>query len=332
MIAARLHEEAPAGAVQEAGDFASWKRHIEQHLYQLAAALADDLPEGFADQISWSRDAFSARGQSSAPLEALVAIARETLRGSLPPDTHAAIDACYDAAEAALGAEAGEDEGYLDPDAPGGDLAVRYTAALRAGDEPAAQAVVLDALDAGLLTPQQAVHQVLVPALRELGREWHLNRLSIAEEHLATAVTQKLLARVLARNPLAEPNGKTVLLTAVAGNCHGFGIQIIAAEFELDGWRTLHLGTDMPAEDIADMAKHHGVDLVGIGATIDTQRHSVEACIRALRAARPEQKILVGGQAFEGARDAWKRCGADAFAGSAREAVLEGRRLVGLPT
>jgi methanogenic corrinoid protein MtbC1 len=331
MIAARLHEEAPLEAVHEAGDFASWKRHIEQHLYQLAAAVADGLPGGFADQVAWSRDAFAARGQSAAPLESLVAIARDTLHGSLPADTHPAIDACYDAAEAALGCATPAGPTYIDPHTPGGELATRYGAALRDGNEAAALQVVLSELDAGRMTPQQAVHEVLVPTLRELGREWHLNRLSIAEEHFATAVTQKLLARVLAQNPLAEPNGKTVLLTAVAGNCHGFGIQIIAAEFELDGWRTLHLGTDMPAEDIADMAKQFEVDLVGIGATLDTQRQAVQACVQALRAARPEQKILVGGQAFSDAKEAWKLCGADAFASSAREAVQEGRRLVGLP-
>jgi len=328
MIAARLHEEAPSA--QEAGDFASWKRHIEQHLYQLAAALADDLPGGFADQVAWSRDAFAARGQSCAPLENLIDIARETLHGSLPPDTHAAIDHCYDAARDALASQSKEHASHLDPDSPSGELALRYAAALRGGDEPAAVKSVLDALAEGLLTPPQAVHEVLVPTLREFGREWHLNQLSIAEEHFATAVTQKLLARVLAQNPLTEPNGKTVLLTAVAGNNHAFGIQIIAAEFELDGWKTLHLGIDMPAEDIADMANQHDVDLIGIGATLDTQRQMVQSCVDAIRRARPEQKILVGGQAFQGAEQAWKNCGADAFAGSAREAVDAGRKLVGL--
>lgn len=328
MIVSRLHEEAPDAAAG-IGDFDSWKRHVEQHLLQLAAALSDGAPQSFVKQILWSRDAFDARGQSSAALRSLLDVAQETLRENVP-NGEAALPPYYDAAREALDTTPEPAISYLDESAPHGPLAIRYLAALRGGDEPAAVEVVLGPLREETLTTEEAIHFVLVPALREIGREWHLNRLTIAEEHFATAVTQKLLSRTLAQSPTKEPNGKTVLLTAVAGDSHGFGIQIIAAEFELDGWRTICLGTDTPPEDLADMADQYDVDLVGIGATLDTQRQSVQACVQALRNSRPEQKILVGGQAFLGMDEVWQRCGADDFAPTAREALAKGRELVGL--
>ncbi len=328
MIASRLQEEA-SDAAASVGDFDSWKRHVEQHLLQLAAALGDGAPQGFVKQILWSRDAFEARGHSANALRCLLGLAQETLQENIP-NGEAALTPYYDAARAALDEVPSPNVSYIDESSPHGALAARFLAALRAGDEPAAMELVLGAIEGNTLTSEEAIHFVLVPSLREIGREWHLNRLTIAEEHFATAVTQKLLARTLADTPVAEPNGKSVLLTAVAGDCHGFGIQIIAAEFELDGWRTICLGTDMPPEELADMAAQHGVDLVGIGATLDTQRQSVQSCIGALRSACPELKILVGGQAFLDVDGAWRRCGADDFAPTARAAVEKGRQLVGL--
>ena len=328
IIASRLHEEAPDAAAN-IGSFDSWKRHVEQHLLQLAAALSDGAPQSFVKQILWSRDAFDARGQSVEALDSLLDIAQETLQENVP-DGKAALTPYYDAARAALAGVSSPDVSHLDESTPHGALATRYLAALRAGDEPAAIEIVLGAIREETLTTSEITHLVLVPSLREIGREWHLNRLTIAEEHFATAVTQKLLARILGQSPASEPNGKSVLLTAASGDSHGFGIQIIAAEFELDGWRTICLGTDMPPEDLADMAALHGVDLVGIGATLDTQRQSVQASIGALRSARPELKIIVGGQAFLGMDDTWRRCGADEFAPTARAAVEKGRQLVGL--
>ena len=86
----------------------------------------------------------------------------------------------------------------------------------------------------------------------------------------------------------------------------------------------------MPEQDLVHMAARLDADLVCLGATLDTQRASVARTIEALRAARPEQRVLVGGAAFRGEAEAARRVGADAAVKDAREAVQIGRELVGL--
>jgi methanogenic corrinoid protein MtbC1 len=137
-----------------------------------------------------------------------------------------------------------------------------------------------------------------------------------------------VLERVLALAPAATPNGRTVIVTSVTGDAHSFGAEMIAAYFELDGWRSICLGADMPIDDLVSIAIRFDAHLVAIGATLDTQRASVARTIATLRAARPAQRVLVGGAAFAFDAALWRRVGADAYAESPMQAIEVAGRLV----
>lgn len=171
--------------------------------------------------------------------------------------------------------------------------------------------------------------ELLVPAQREIGRLWHRGEIGVAQEHFASNVTRRVVERVLAIAPRAAPRGKPVVVAAVAGDAHDLGVLVVAGCFELAGWRTLFLGSNVPAVDLTQIAVQCDAGIVALGATIDTQREAAAAAIVALRAARPGQKVIVGGPAFSCCDDAWKRIGADAMARDAREAVEIGERLRG---
>jgi len=67
--------------------------------------------------------------------------------------------------------------------------------ALSAGDELAARAVV-DRLTDGGIGPVAVITELLTPALQEIGARWASGSLSIAEEHRASAICERLLARI----------------------------------------------------------------------------------------------------------------------------------------
>ena len=70
-----------------------------------------------------------------------------------------------------------------------------YLEALRAGDRRRAFGVVDGARAAGL--DLGAIYmEVFQPALREIGRLWQENAITVADEHLATAITQAAMARL----------------------------------------------------------------------------------------------------------------------------------------
>jgi methanogenic corrinoid protein MtbC1 len=104
-------------------------------------------------------------------------------------------------------------------------------------------------------------------------------------------------------------------------------LRAVSDLFRLAGWRSLYLGTNVPAEDIARAAAAFAVQLVVLSATLTTQLNAVGAAVSAIRRHAPRCKILVGGSAFAGLPDLWQQLGADGHAQTIDAAVALGAQL-----
>ena len=121
-----------------------------------------------------------------------------------------------------------------------------------------------------------------------------------------------------------------MLAAAVVGNQLDIGPQAVVDFFEMDGWRSVQLGADVPTRDIVKAVDFFEVNLLALSASHCTQLETVRETIDAVRLARPPDrtKILVGGFAFLGFEDLPRRLGADGYAPDPAAAVALGRRLV----
>ena len=88
-----------------------------------------------------------------------------------------------------------------------------------AGDEAGAWSTVEAAL-ASSLEPAEIYHELLVPALRDIGTGWANGSLSIADEHGATAVAQRIIGRLGPRFARRGRKRGTVVLGAAPGDEH----------------------------------------------------------------------------------------------------------------
>ena len=73
-----------------------------------------------------------------------------------------------------------------------------FLEAVLAGSRRTAFGVVDRALEAGLEL-RGLYLDVFQPALRDVGRLWQENRITVADEHLATAITQAAMGRLYER-------------------------------------------------------------------------------------------------------------------------------------
>ena len=148
-------------------------------------------------------------------------------------------------------------------------------------------------------------------------------------------ITHGLAAWVLLANaPRRERNGRTIIAAAVQGNTHDVGVRMIADTFEMDGWRSIYLGANIPAADLASAVADFGGELVAISAALPTQLQTVADTIELLRRCThngPTPRIIVGGCALAGIEDLWERLGADAGATDPEQALAVGNALAGLP-
>jgi methanogenic corrinoid protein MtbC1 len=320
-----------AAAVYEPRPAAAWRGFLAKRLADLAAAAAAGTPALFVAQIGWVRTAFAARGVPPAHLRAALEHLEQVLAAELPEAARPVARAYLARAAEALDRAAETDREGLAPDSPASRLALEYVVALLEGDGRRAVDLLLDAARDGWSVRDLYV-DVLVPALEETGRMWLGGEASVAEEHFVTATTTSLIHRLMAAVPPAGPNGKTAVVAAVAGNRHDLAAQMLANLLEMQGWRVIRLGADVPVADVAMAVREFDADTLLLSVSLPTQMEALGQTVRAVRegAADRAVRILVGGAALRPAREVAERIGADAYAADIGEALAAARRLVGL--
>ena len=168
---------------------------------------------------------------------------------------------------------------------------------------------------------------VITPCLYQIGDLWQDNMISVAHEHLATAIVSQLLAELYGRFAKLSPSRGTVLATTVAGEEHDTGLRMVADLLELDGWTVVYGGPARSDDEIATLVRNHRPDLVVVSVTLVSSLHRLRALTTALRRLPDTGTMAIfgGGQATVHLPDpgAW---GLDELQQTAEEAVKNARK------
>ena len=211
------------------------------------------------------------------------------------------------------------------------DAYAAYLRAIREGDRRAAFGVI-DRAHEGGLDVGCIYLDVFQPALREIGRLWQENEITVADEHLATAITQSAMVRLYERAYAWEADGGPTLIAACADvERHEVGLRMLCDLLELRGWRTRYLGAAVPIESLVAMVQAHPPDAVALSASIAPHLPRLRAMIAAVREATGARApvVLVGGRPFLDDPELAIRLGADLTAPDAREGVERLEQRVG---
>ena len=195
--------------------------------------------------------------------------------------------------------------------------------ALKRGDRRDADRIVDRVLDRG-----DGLHglylKVIQPAMQELGRLWQENELTVAEEHLASAITQASMGRAFERvYRWHESRNPTMIAACVDDERHQMGLRMLCDLLELEGWDTAYLGASVPIESLVSMVRKRNPTVVALSATIAPHLPRLRAAIEAIRAEPIENQplIVAGGRAINGDAQLAARLGADMTASDAALAV-----------
>lgn len=172
---------------------------------------------------------------------------------------------------------------------------------------------------------------VLPPLMREIGRLWQMNEISVAHEHYCTAAVQSILSGFYSRIFSAAPrSGRSMLVACVEGEQHELGARTVADVFDLNGWRTCFLGANLPSRELVTlmMQSHRAPDLIALSAAMPAHIAKLASTIAAIRD-RSKVPIMVGGYLFHGSPGLAARLGADGCADDAEAALAIADGLVG---
>ena len=143
----------------------------------------------------------------------------------------------------------GHGSGLRQPLPVGGQLAElsrAYTIALLTGDEVAAELTHPHALEARL-TKAEIDDEIIAPALWYVGELWQRGEITIADEHLATEISLRVLALHREAHRLtAHRRRASVMLAAPSGERHIVALEMVADLLREAGYRVLMLGSTCP--------------------------------------------------------------------------------------
>jgi methanogenic corrinoid protein MtbC1 len=173
----------------------------------------------------------------------------------------------------------------------------RYLDGLLTNDRQLCRASFVQWLDA---TPDlPALYEGLVRrSLYEVGELWEQGKISVAKEHLATAISESLLNLTYPRL-FAQPRvDRAAVVACVANEYHQIGGKMVADIFELNGWRGYFLGANTPVAAVKSLVSEKCPNVVALSLASLLNLHRLINATLEIRETFPSLPILVGGQAF----------------------------------
>jgi MerR family transcriptional regulator, light-induced transcriptional regulator len=144
----------------------------------------------------------------------------------------------------------------------------------------------------GGVTLTDLCERVIAPALRRIGDDWAAGRISIAQEHRASAICERLIA-LRAAQPRGRPRGCAVVATP-PGERHGLSALMAAACLREDRWLVHHLAADLPVAEVARCAQDVHADLVVFSAATSEGAAAAVTAATEVAAANPQLLVLTG--------------------------------------
>jgi methanogenic corrinoid protein MtbC1 len=171
---------------------------------------------------------------------------------------------------------------------------------------------------------------VIQPSLYEIGYQWARGEITVGQEHMATAITQRVMALYYPMILELPRNKGRIVVTASPGEFHEIGTRIVADLLEVNGWDVYCTGANTPTASVIMLLEQTEASILCISTTLPSSLPAVTTLIADVRAAKLQRmpKIIVGGQAYRSDPDIWRRVGADGFGTTAHEgiALIEGER------
>lgn len=224
-------------------------KDAEYHLSYLSDAISNSSPELFSDYINWATSMLSVRNIPVDDLINNLNIFKEILSEFLEPEMYLYPKKYIENVLTNLNFLPNEPISFIDDSEPYGDLAKNYLDYLLNGERHKANKIILECVKLNIKIKDIYLY-IFQKTQYEIGRLWQLNKISVAQEHYATAATQLIMSQLYPYIFSVDKNGYTMVATCIEDDLHELGIRMIADFFEMDGWNTYYLGSNTPISSI----------------------------------------------------------------------------------
>ncbi|WP_290650442.1 cobalamin B12-binding domain-containing protein [Aquisalimonas sp.] len=299
------------------------RQDIHSHLDYLAGSLVAGSSAPFGDYLVWLQGLLRARHVPANSVALSADLLADYFRDRLSPDQYRAVGSVIEGGKRGLTGAS--------------DTVATFRSSATVEHDPASANSLAHSLATGNQTEARALIDsaarnegylgmavgLLQPALYRIGELWQAREISVAQEHLATALAQRLLVHHFALAPIAPPRGAKAMFASVAHNHHALGLRMVADAYELDGWSVEFLGADTPTGDLLERIEQVNPELVGLSVSMVRQLPQLKEATDRIRARFGGQspRIVAGGLGFIRISEVADRLGLDGWSSTALTAI-----------
>ena len=177
-------------------------------------------------------------------------------------------------------------------------LARAFAAALVAGDEVAAEIVIREAMEAHLHAAE-IDDEIIAPALWRVGALWEQGEITVADEHVASEISLRVLAlhREVTRVALSR-RVHQVMLATPAGELHTIGLRMAGELLRAAGYPIVMLGANVPADALVASVGRHRPDILCLSATLPWMIGPMYHAIDEVHQVLPSTQFIMGGRSL----------------------------------
>ncbi len=178
------------------------------------------------------------------------------------------------------------------------------------GQTGAAIDFTIQLLDTGV-SKVNIIGDVMAPAQRQVGDRWQRGEITVADEHLASGVTESALYALASAPPAPRLQGSVVVACA-PGDWHSIAGHMIAEQLQAGGVATAFLGASTPAADVGRFLAKYRPDALAVTCALPLFFTGFTELTNAAHAL--DVPVIAGGRSFDEHPEWAIRIGADAYA------------------
>ena len=181
------------------------------------------------------------------------------------------------------------------------------------------------------MEPLEVVNEHFIPALDIVGDRFESGKIFLPQLIQSAEAVKK--AFVIIKDHIEKSGEKKtskgkIVVATVLGDIHDIGKNIVSMLLENYGFDVIDLGKDVPIQLVVDTVRDNDVKLVGLSALMTTTVTSMGDTIKALKEAKLDCKVMVGGAVLN--EEYTDMVNADFFAKDARESVKIANKFFGI--
>jgi methanogenic corrinoid protein MtbC1 len=199
----------------------------------------------------------------------------------------------------------------------------QYLGALLTGDRKRCRGIIEEILHHNSASITGVYSDVIWPMMMEVDNLYRSERITSAQEHLATRINRTIVDQLQNKLPRQQQTDRKVVICSSLRETSELGGQMIADMFESAGWDVRFLGGGLSNDDILAYIHEFSPEILIIYGTEPSETPEIRSIIDRIREinAWPNMKIMLSGGIFGRAEGLWEEIGADLFAANAVEAV-----------